>query len=61
MNDYIGKSIIAAIIAILLFAGVAMARVGTVEMLTMFWGGDRYISTLEMEDTLELLDTLEMN
>jgi hypothetical protein len=55
-----GKSITAALLAILLFAGVAMARVGPVEMLMLFWGNG-YVSTLEMVDTLEMLDTLEMN
>jgi hypothetical protein len=40
INDSYGKSITLAILAILLFAGVAKAKIGTVEMLMLFWGGE---------------------
>lgn len=39
--DYYGKSIILAILIVLLFAGATVAKISTVEMLTMFWGGER--------------------
>lgn len=62
MKDYIGKSITALLIAAALIVGVSgpVAAMDRTTMLTMFWG-DSYTSTLEMSDTLEILDTLEMN
>lgn len=60
MLDGIGKSIIIAVFLLAATAAMAMAM-DRATMLTMFWGGDSYVSTLEMVDSLEMLDALEMN
>lgn len=59
MQHSYGKSVTLSLLIALLLAGAAWAM--DARDIILFWGGSGYVSTLEMVDSLELLDTLEMN